>query len=61
MHKWFKDISHKCIKFAEFCNMSMAEQRVAFVIIQSFRKRKTNHANLIERSFVKGVRAEVTI
>ena len=41
--------------------MSKAEQRVAFVIIQSFRKRKTNHANLIERSFVKGVRAEVTI
>jgi hypothetical protein len=41
--------------------MSMAEQRVAFVITQSFRKRKKNHANLIERSFVKRVRAEVTI
>ena len=62
IHKCFKDISHKCTKLSEFCNTSMAEQRVALVIIQSFRKRKESNANLNERrSLVKRVRPEVRI
>jgi hypothetical protein len=42
--------------------MSMAEQIAALVLIQSFRKRKKNDANLIERrSSVKRGRLEVGI
>jgi hypothetical protein len=31
-YKRFKAISHKCIKFVKFFNMSLAEQSVVFVI-----------------------------